>query len=57
MNTRIVACLGSSSTAAHGVNDWVGDVAKRPGNESWGFGRFAAGGDLAYNGHGRGRLR
>jgi lysophospholipase L1-like esterase len=48
--TRVVACLGSSSTAAHGVYDWIGDVARRQGNESWRFRRFAAGGDLAYNG-------
>jgi lysophospholipase L1-like esterase len=48
--TRVVACLGSSSTAAHGLYDWIGDVAKRHGNESWRFRRYAAGGDLAYNG-------
>jgi lysophospholipase L1-like esterase len=48
--TRVVACLGSSSTAGHGIYDWIGDVAKRQGNESWRFRRFAAGGDLAYNG-------
>jgi len=47
---RAIACLGSSSTAAHGIYDWIDDVAKRQGNESWRFGRFAAGGDLAYNG-------
>jgi hypothetical protein len=48
--TRVVACLGSSSTASHGIYDWIDDVAKREGNESWRFRRFAAGGDLAYNG-------
>ena len=48
--TRVVACLGSSSTAERGTYDWIGDVAKRPGNESWLFLRFATGGDLAYNG-------
>jgi lysophospholipase L1-like esterase len=50
MVPRVAACLGSSSTAARGIYDWIGDVAKRPGNESWRFRRFAAGGDLAYSG-------
>jgi lysophospholipase L1-like esterase len=47
---RVVACLGSSSTADRGTYDWIGEVARRPGNESWVFRRFASGGDLAYNG-------
>jgi lysophospholipase L1-like esterase len=50
MSARVVAFLGSSSTAAHGLYDWIGDVARRPGNTSWTFRRFASGGDLAFNG-------
>jgi lysophospholipase L1-like esterase len=46
----IVACLGSSSTAARGPYDWIHDLEQRPGNAVYRFYRFAAGGDLAYNG-------
>lgn len=47
---RTVACLGSSSTASKGPYDWIGDLQRRPGNEDLKFVRFAAGGDLAYDG-------
>lgn len=50
MSTRVVAFLGSSSTAAHGLYDWVADVAARPENASWSVRRFASGGDFSYNG-------
>jgi len=50
MSARVVAFLGSSSTAAHGLYDWIGEVAGRPENASWSFRRFASGGDLSYNG-------
>jgi lysophospholipase L1-like esterase len=50
MGATVVACLGSSSTAARGLYDWIDDVAGRPGNENLRFQRFAAGGDLSYNG-------
>jgi lysophospholipase L1-like esterase len=46
----VVACLGASSTAAKGPYDWIHDLEQRPGNSSLRFYRFAAGGDLAYNG-------
>jgi lysophospholipase L1-like esterase len=46
----IVACLGSSSTEARGPYDWIRDLEQRPGNENLRFYRFAAGGDLAFNG-------
>jgi lysophospholipase L1-like esterase len=46
----IVACIGSSSTAARGPYDWIRDLEKRPENASFLFYRFADGGDLAYNG-------
>jgi lysophospholipase L1-like esterase len=50
MRSSTVACLGASATVAIGSYDWIQDVAQRPGNESLRFVRFAAGGDLAYNG-------
>jgi lysophospholipase L1-like esterase len=46
----VVACLGSSSTAAKGPYDWIRDLERRPENAAIRFFRFAAGGDLAYNG-------
>jgi hypothetical protein len=46
---KVVACLGASSTAARGPYDWIHDLEQRPGNSSFRFYRFAAGGDLAYN--------
>jgi lysophospholipase L1-like esterase len=46
----VVACLGSSSTAARGPYDWIHDLEQRPANANVRFERFAAGGDLAYNG-------
>jgi len=46
----VVACLGSSSTAARGPYDWIADLEGRPQNRDFRFRRFAAGGDLAYNG-------
>jgi len=46
---KIVACLGSSSTAAKGPYDWIRDLEQRPDNSQLRFLRFAAGGDLSYN--------
>jgi hypothetical protein len=46
----VVACLGSSSTAARGPYDWIADLERRPENRDFRFRRFAEGGDLAYNG-------
>jgi lysophospholipase L1-like esterase len=46
----VVACVGSSSTAARGPYDWIQDLEQRPVNANVRFYRFAAGGDLAYSG-------
>jgi lysophospholipase L1-like esterase len=45
----VIACLGASATVAVGSYDWIRDLEQRPGNASFHFFRFAAGGDLAYN--------
>ena len=46
----IVACLGSSSTAGRGqAFDWIGELKRRPRNQSVRFYNFGVGGDLAYN--------
>jgi lysophospholipase L1-like esterase len=45
----VVACLGSSSTAAKGSYDWIADLRSRPKNASLKFLNFGVGGDLAYN--------
>lgn len=50
VTTQVVACLGSSSVSADGPYDWIRDLEQRPGNEDLRFYRFAAGGDLSYNG-------
>lgn len=50
MSARVVAFLGSSSTAAHGLYDWIGEVARRAEYTSWTFRRFASGGDLSDDG-------
>ncbi len=50
LKKTIVACLGSSSTAAKGPYDWIRDLEQRSSNTSFLFYRFADGGDLAYNG-------
>jgi lysophospholipase L1-like esterase len=47
--TSVVACLGSSSTAAKGSYDWIADLRSRPANASIRFFNFGVGGDLAWN--------
>ena len=47
---RVVACLGASATEARGSYDWIRDLERRPNHHWYRFRRFAAGGDLAYNG-------
>jgi lysophospholipase L1-like esterase len=47
--SAVVACLGSSSTAAKGSYDWIGDIRSRPENAATRFYNFGVGGDLAYN--------
>jgi lysophospholipase L1-like esterase len=44
-----VACLGSSTTAAKGSFDWIGELARRAQNRGIRFHNFGVGGDLAYN--------
>jgi lysophospholipase L1-like esterase len=47
---RIVACLGSSSTAGKGqAFDWIAELRRRPRNGQFEFRNFGVGGDLAYN--------
>ena len=47
---EIVACLGSSSTAGKGqAFNWIGELARRPGNARYDFRNFGVGGDLAYD--------
>jgi lysophospholipase L1-like esterase len=47
---KIVACLGSSSTAGKGqAFDWIAELRRRPGNSQFEFRNFGVGGDLAYN--------
>jgi lysophospholipase L1-like esterase len=45
----VVACVGSSATAAIGSYDWIADLHSRPENPSARFVNFGVGGDLAYN--------
>lgn len=47
---KIVACLGSSSTAGKGqAFDWIGELSRRPRNARFKFLNFGVGGDLAYD--------
>jgi lysophospholipase L1-like esterase len=50
MSIKVIACLGSSSTAGKGqAFDWIGALAMRPQNAHFEFRNFGLGGDLAYN--------
>jgi len=50
LERKIVACLGSSSTAGRGqAFDWIAELRDRPGNGQFEFRNFGVGGDLAYN--------
>jgi lysophospholipase L1-like esterase len=46
---EIVACLGSSTTAARGTYNWIDELAKRPRNSRFRFVNFGVGGDLSVN--------
>ncbi|OKO87199.1 hypothetical protein AC629_14730 [Bradyrhizobium sp. NAS80.1] len=47
---KIIACLGSSSTAGKGqAFDWIAELRRRPRNGQFKFRNFGVGGDLAYN--------
>lgn len=49
-NRKIVACLGSSSTAGKGqAFDWIAELRRRPSNARFEFRNWGVGGDLAYN--------
>jgi lysophospholipase L1-like esterase len=47
--SEIVACLGSSTTAAKGTYNWIDELAKRPQNSRFRFVNFGVGGDLSFN--------
>lgn len=48
--TKIVACLGSSSTAGKGqAFNWIEELEGRTRNARFSFRNFGVGGDLAYN--------
>ena len=53
LEREIVACVGSSSTAARGTYDWIAELGKRPRNERFSFRNFGVGGDLSHNVVGR----
>src|SRR5262245_32194610 len=55
MDTKrvVVACLGSSATAAKGSYDWTADLRPRPEYAAVRFLNFGVGGDLAYNAYQR----
>ncbi len=46
---EIVACLGSSTTAAKGTYKWIDELASRPQNSRFRFVNFGVGGDLSFN--------
>ena len=46
---EIVACLGSSTTAAKGTYNWIDELAARPQNSRFRFVNFGVGGDLSFN--------
>jgi lysophospholipase L1-like esterase len=43
--TETVACLGSSTTAAKGIYNWIDELANRPQNSRFRFANFGVGGD------------
>jgi lysophospholipase L1-like esterase len=50
MNKKVVALLGSSSTAGKGqAYDWIAELRRRRQNGEFRFYNFGVGGDLAYN--------
>jgi len=46
---EIVACLGSSTTAAKGTYKWIDELARRPQNGRFRFINFGIGGDLSFD--------
>jgi lysophospholipase L1-like esterase len=52
----VVACVGSSATAAKGSYDWIADLRSRPENVAVRFLNYGVGGDLAYHAYERLRV-
>ncbi|HSW78027.1 MAG TPA: GDSL-type esterase/lipase family protein [Candidatus Chromulinivoraceae bacterium] len=46
---EIVACVGSSTAAAHGVFNWLKELKQRPQNSRFTFVNRGVGGDVAYS--------
>jgi lysophospholipase L1-like esterase len=46
---EMIACLGSSTTAAKGTYAWIDELEKRPQNSRFRFANFGVGGDLSFN--------
>jgi lysophospholipase L1-like esterase len=46
---EIVACVGSSTTAAKGTYNWIDELATRPQNNRFRFHNFGVGGDQSFN--------
>jgi lysophospholipase L1-like esterase len=46
---EIVACLGSSTTAAKGTYKWIDELTRRPQNGRFRFINFGVGGDLSFD--------
>jgi lysophospholipase L1-like esterase len=46
---EIVACLGSSTTAAKGTYKWIDELARRPQNARFRFINFGVGGDQSFD--------
>jgi hypothetical protein len=47
--SEIVACLGSSTTAAKGTYNWIDELADRPQNSRFRFVNFGLGGDQSFD--------
>jgi lysophospholipase L1-like esterase len=47
--SEVVACLGSSTTAANGTYKWIDELARRPQNGRFRFINFGVGGDLSFD--------
>src|ERR1700733_1110451 len=47
--THTVACLGSSTKAARGTDNWIAELEKRPQNRGSRFANLGVGGDMSFN--------
>lgn len=48
-NKLLIACIGSSTTAAKGTFNWIKELEKRPQNKRFQFVNLGVGGDLTYS--------